>query len=582
MSKHSRSKVRNGRKNKSIKILIALILILVLIYINKIGLVKQTILAFSPIPIQNIEISMTQNEIELGEELDIETKIYPEDYSKSNLEWHSSNEDIIQVIDGKVIGKSTGKASIYLSDNETKSNEIEVECLVKMQDITIDNLVTELKLGDIYQLNATIIPEETTHKEIVYESSNIEVIQADTNGNLIANGIGTSTINVKNYKNEIIKTFDIEVKKIPVEEIILDDTKVKLGKGQTYIINAKVSPLEATYTDVDWKSTDENIITIEDRKITAVGIGNASIIATTDNGDKQVECSFEILKNNPNNEKKFANGNYNIRSGNSTDYSILATTTKYEEIEFLQDSKDGWKKVRNSKGIVGYTQIKQGYYLKEKPAITTDNDGGTTDNIVTSYHINNVPYLNQISLGYPTGCEAVSATMLLKYKGYNVSVKNIVDNTKCGSKKYQENGNWYGANPFEEFVGHPTGGLSKGNYGVFAKPITDAMNVYAGGKAKNISGCSENTLLKYVSNGNPVVVWCVKNAGNLSNGVNWNYTNGSGTFQELVGEHCAVLIGYDENYVYLNDPSAGENVKQSRSKFFSNWKKLYSQAIIVE
>ena len=579
MSKHSRSKVRNGRKNKSIKILIALILILVLIYINKIGLVKQTILAFSPIPIQNIEISMTQNEIELGKELDIETKIYPEDYSKSNLEWHSSNEDIIQVIDGKVIGKSTGKASIYLSDNETKSNVIEVECLVEMQDITIDNLVTELKLGDIYQLNATIIP---THKEIVYESSNIEVLQADTNGNLIANGIGTSTINVKNYKNEIIKTFDIEVKKIPVEEIILDDTKVKLGKGQTYIINAKVSPLEATYTDVDWKSTDENIITIEDRKITAVGIGNASIIATTDNGDKQVECSFEILKNNPNNEKKFANGNYNIRSGNSTDYSILATTTKYEEIEFLQDSKDGWKKVRNSKGIVGYTQIKQGYYLKEKPAITTDNDGGTTDNIVTSYHINNVPYLNQISLGYPTGCEAVSATMLLKYKGYNVSVKNIVDNTKCGSKKYQENGNWYGANPFEEFVGHPTGGLSKGNYGVFAKPITDAMNVYAGGKAKNISGCSENTLLKYVSNGNPVVVWCVKNAGNLSNGVNWNYTNGSGTFQELVGEHCAVLIGYDENYVYLNDPSAGENVKQSRSKFFSNWKKLYSQAIVVE
>ena len=547
MSKHSRSKVRNGRKNKSIKILIALILILVLIYINKIGLVKQTILAFSPIPIQNIEISMTQNEIELGEELDIETRIYPEDYSKSNLEWHSSNEDIIQVIDGKVIGKSTGKASIYLSDNETKSNEIEVECLVKMQDITIDNLVTELKLGDIYRLNATIIPEETTHKEIVYESSNIEVLQADTNGNLIANGIGTSTINVKNYKNEIIKTFDIEVKKIPVEEIILDDTKVKLGKGQTYIINAKVSPLEATYTNVDWKSTDENIITIKDRKITAVGIGNASII--------------------------------------STDYSILATTTKYEEIEFLQDSKDGWKKVRNSKGIVGYTQIRQGYYLKEKPAITIDNNnnnGGTTDNIVTSYHIKNVPYLNQISLGYPTGCEAVSATMLLKYKGYNVSVKNIVDNTKCGSKKYQENGIWYGANPFEEFVGHPTGGLSKGNYGVFAKPITDAMNVYACGRAKNISGCSENTLLKHVSNGNPVVVWCVKNAGNLSNGVNWNYTNGSGTFQELVGEHCAVLIGYDENYVYLNDPSAGENVKQSRSKFFSNWKKLYSQAIIVE
>ena len=84
-----------------------------------------------------------------------------------------------------------------------------------------------------------------------------------------------------------------------------------------------------------------------------------------------------------------------------------------------------------------------------------------------SHHIDNVPYLNQISLGYPTGCEAVSAAMLLKYKGYNVSAKNIIDNTKNGSKKYlSDDGNWYGANPFKEFVGHPSIGLSKGSYGV--------------------------------------------------------------------------------------------------------------------
>lgn len=68
----------------------------------------------------------------------------------------------------------------------------------------------------------------------------------------------------------------------------------------------------------------------------------------------------------------------------------------------------------------------------------------------------------------------------------------------------------------------------------------------------------------------------------MKNGVVWTYEDRSGTFQELIGEHCAVLIGYDEDYVYLNDPSAGQNVKQSRSKFMSNWKKLYQQAIVVE
>ena len=34
--------------------------------------------------------------------------------------------------------------------------------------------------------------------------------------------------------------------------------------------------------------------------------------------------------------------------------------------------------------------------------------------------------------------------------------------------------------------------------------------------------------------------------------------------------------------VYLNDSSAGQNAKQPKAKFISNWKQLYSQAIIIE
>lgn len=212
---------------------------------------------------------------------------------------------------------------------------------------------------------------------------------------------------------------------------------------------------------------------------------------------------------------------------------------------------------------------------------TSENQVNEIDKV--EYHISNVPYLNQKELGYPTGCEAVSATMLLNYKGYDVSVEEIVNNTANGSKKYKDkDGTWYGANPFEEFVGHPSLRLKKGAYGVFAKPIAAAMSKYAGDKVLNISGCDVQDLFDYVSKEEPIVVWCVKNAGDLEEGVVWKYIDGSGNFQELIGEHCAVLIGYDEQYVYLNDPSAGENVKQDKEKFIYNWKKLYSQAIIVK
>lgn len=573
-----RKKIRFGR------IFILLIIIAMSVLTYKYSLISKAILIINPIIIDNIELTAEKTEIELGESINIEKKIYPEDFSKSELVWNSTNSDILEVVDGKVTGKSVGKAKIYLSDGETKSNELEIECLVSIGEITVGNLVSELRLGDIYTLETTVLPENATYKELTYESSNTDIITVNDNGSLIANAIGTSTITIKDYKENILKSFDIEVKKIPVESITLDDKEVTLGKGQTYIINSKVTPLEATYTDVEWKTSDKGIVKIENRQITAVGTGTATITAVTDEGDKKATCTIKVTENAPNNSKKYANGKYNIRTGASTDYKILATTSKYEEIELLQDSKNGWKKVRNSNGIVGYTLIKSNYYLDEKPVETVNTDSGANpEDIVTSYHIKGVPYLNQISLGYPTGCEAVSAAMVLKYKGYKVSAQNIIDNTKTGSKKHQDSdGTWYGANPFEEFVGHPSKGLGKGSYGVFAKPIANAMSSYASGKVKNISGCSENDLFAYVSKGNPVVVWCVKNAGNLKDGVTWKYEDGSGSFKELVGEHCAVLIGYDEDYVYLNDPSAGENVKQSKSKFILNWKKLYSQAIVVQ
>ena len=67
-------------------------------------------------------------------------------------------------------------------------------------------------------------------------------------------------------------------------------------------------------------------------------------------------------------------------------------------------------------------------------------------------------------------------------------------------------------------------------------------------------------------------------------GENIDFSNGEfkhGEFTELVGEHCAVLIGYDGDYVYLNDPAVSKGVKQPRGKFISNWNKLYNQAIII-
>ncbi len=201
--------------------------------------------------------------------------------------------------------------------------------------------------------------------------------------------------------------------------------------------------------------------------------------------------------------------------------------------------------------------------------------------------VENVPFLNQKLLGYPMGCEAVSATMVLRYYGYDVKVEDVVAAVPSGAKKEQINGVWYGADPFKEFVGDPRCTGSQGAYGCFAPPLVIGMQKFAGDRVKNISGCSLEELYGYVADGKPVVIWGASNDAVLRDGVDWYIIDENGnltgeTFHEIVREHCMVLVGYDENNVILNNPNHGAYITQPKSMFTSNWNKLYCQAIIIE
>ncbi len=197
-----------------------------------------------------------------------------------------------------------------------------------------------------------------------------------------------------------------------------------------------------------------------------------------------------------------------------------------------------------------------------------------------------VPFLNQLDLGYPNGCEATSAAMVLRFYGFDVTVADVVSATPKASKFYKKNGVWYGGDPFKGFVGDPKKTAEDGAYGCFAPPIVKAMKTFAGDRVKNISGCNPEMLFDCIRKGKPVVVWGSNN-DNLENGITWKIVDNKGnvtedTFTRIVHEHCMVLIGYDENYVYLNNPIIGANYKQSKAVFIKNFKILYSQAIIIE
>lgn len=581
MGKRYKKKRKQKINVRKIIILLSCIIIFIcgIISILKFNDIKVFVLS-KFIKLEKIEIVTENDTLEVGEKTELKIKYYPDNANFYSYTVQSSNNDIINVENNNIlIGNNKGNATIKVNCNG-KETEKNIDVIIKAKELSLQETEKNIKIGEKYQIVANIIPTEASDTELKYLSENEGIAKVNQTGEVEGIKEGETTIQISNQTAEVQNKVKIIVSKTPVEKIEIDDNNVEIGKNQKYILSATVSPDTATYKNVTWKSNNEDILTIdEDGIVKAKNIGKTSILAITDNGDKQIECTFNITKNPKNNKMIYAKSRNNIRSKADKNSKQLAVTGEDEEVELLKKLDNGWAKVRNGNGIVGYSLYS--LYSTTKPVPITYS----TPNTNGVRMIKNVPYLNQFSLGYPTGCEAVSATMVLKFAGYNVSASQIVNATPTDNRgKYYDNSSnsYYGGNPFKVFVGHPSIGKSKGSYGCFADPIVTAMKKIAGNKVKNISGCSENTLFDYINKGKPVIVWGIKNAGIPEKGVTWKYPDGSGTFEEIVGEHCFVLIGYDNNYVYLNDPSAGQNAKQPKSKFISNWKQLYSQAIVIE
>lgn len=544
-----------------------------------------------------IEVSCRREDMAEGESVYLSFRIIsPDKVDKDNLQWISSNPEAVSIEGNKATGVSPGEAEVYMTDGNVKSNILKLQCVIRATGVHITNKTDVLYIGEKYQLEALVQPENATYKTVQYKSSNERIATVDENGVVEALSTGTTQIAVCDRDRKCYDSFILHVRIKNVESIELDDNEIELVKGQSYILEAAVLPLDASYREVEWESSNPDVAEVEAGNIKALSVGTAEIVAITDRGAKTASCVVNVVKSGRSSEVKYAAEELKVRSGSSPDSGEIYTISKNDPVYILKAMEGGLYKVRTLSGICGYVECSSSLLLDVKPTPTPTStptpapkpkpakEWETMENVPGEYRIWDVPYINQFVEGYPTGCELVSAVMLLQYRGYPVSTQGLVSAVKMGSGKYRDaSGAWRAGNPFKEFAGDPSKKRNEGSYGCFAAPIVDAIEkLVPGCSVQDISGCSEEQLFKCVASGHPVIVWCVKDAGTLKDGVEWKYTDGSGSFKELVGEHCAVLTGYDDNYVYLNDPSAGRNARQNKDKFLSNWKQLYSQAIVIE
>ena len=144
-------------------------------------------------------------------------KMFPTNLSGKKLIWNSSDPKVATVDeDGVVTGVGVGDAKITVSvadggEATYKTNICVVAEAVPVESVTLDKTEMTMKVNDIADLVATVLPENATNKTLRWESSNEDVVYVK-DGFLMALSEGTATVKASSTANySIYATCDITV-----------------------------------------------------------------------------------------------------------------------------------------------------------------------------------------------------------------------------------------------------------------------------------------------------------------------------------------------------------------------------------
>ncbi len=175
----------------------------------------------------------------------------------------------------------------------------------------------------------------------------------------------------------------------------------------------------------------------------------------------------------------------------------------------------------------------------------------------------------------PTGCEMTSLTMVINHYGINADKCDISDN-------YLDKGEVGTVDFRKAFVGDPR---DESSFGCYAPVVVNTANRYLQAQGSNlratdVTGQELESLFEYINSQVPVIIWGTLDCEEGYYSVTWNVDGQDLTW--ITPEHCMVLVGYDQQSVWVADPIYGEVVSYDKAIFESRYDTLLKQAVVIK
>lgn len=209
-------------------------------------------------PVTNIKITPeTYRLTNIGENIQLETTVLPEDATNKDVKWSSTNESVCVVANGKVIATGYGTA-VVLATTTDGGHTASCAIVVEKETIPVTSINLSQKTANIYKgetllLTAEITPQNATNKNLIWKSSNESICIVSQSGLLVGlnegsaiitvvpeNGIGQAqcVVSVEERVNAITNSNETTGDNVAIYDL-MGQKVTHLIKGRIYICKGK-------------------------------------------------------------------------------------------------------------------------------------------------------------------------------------------------------------------------------------------------------------------------------------------------------------------------------------------------------
>lgn len=210
--------------------------------------------------VSSAEFKNVESEVLPGDVLDLEYRIKPFTAKYESIKFTFDKPDLVTKDGDNYIAFRDGELSvtIYIDDVKYGSKKFNISP-VSVTSISLNSF--DLSINDSIEVEPIFEPNNASHRDFTITTDDLNIISINNN---VVKGVSEGDAKIKITSSDGPTCYAIiHVKAVPVKSIKLNASNTKLVIGNDYKVNVDFEPTNATYKDLLYQSSDNNVAVVD-------------------------------------------------------------------------------------------------------------------------------------------------------------------------------------------------------------------------------------------------------------------------------------------------------------------------------